>query len=69
MMDAVSAAATAAELVMAWREIGKLLGVYEPERRVLEVKDYTTDELKTLSDRDLAKLAGELEEIPVPASG
>ena len=58
MMDAVSAAATASELVMAWREIGKLLGVYEPERRVLEVKDYTQDELKSLSDRELAQLAG-----------
>jgi hypothetical protein len=58
MMDAVSAAATASELVMAWREIGKLLGVYEPERRVLEVKDYTQDELKSLSDKELAQLAG-----------
>ena len=58
MMDAVSAASTAAELVMAWREIGKLLGAYEPERKILEIRDYTADELKTLSDRDLAKLAG-----------
>jgi len=58
MMDAVSAAATAAELVMAWREIGKLLGAYEPERKILEVHDYSRDELRTLSDADLAKLAG-----------
>ena len=43
---------------MAWREIGKLLGVYEPERKVLEVKDYTKDELRGLSDGDLLKLAG-----------
>ncbi|TFH46167.1 MAG: hypothetical protein E4H01_10405 [Lysobacterales bacterium] len=58
MMDAVNAAATASELVMAWREIGKLLGAYEPERKILEIRDYTTDELKALSDKDLAKLAG-----------
>jgi len=58
MMDAVNAAATASELVMAWREIGKLLGVYEPERRVLEVKDYSKDELKELSDKDLLGMAG-----------
>lgn len=58
MMDAVNAAATASELVMAWREIGKLLGAYEPERKILEIRDYSVDELKTLSDRDLARLAG-----------
>lgn len=58
MMDAVGAAATAGELVMAWREIGKLLGAYEPERRILEVKDYTNDELKMLSDKELSQLAG-----------
>ena len=74
MMDAVSAAATASELVMAWREIGKLLGAYEPERKILEVHDYTEAELKELSDKDLARLAGkkmrnviedaEFEEVP-----
>lgn len=58
MMDAVAAAATAAELVMAWREIGKLLGAYEPERKILEVHDYSRDELKMLKDEDLLRLAG-----------
>ena len=58
MLDAVDASATASELVMAWREIGKLLGVYEPERKIMEVHDYTKDELKTLSDKDLLQLAG-----------
>lgn len=58
MMDAVNAAATASELVMAWREIGKLLGAYEPERKVIEVRDYSREELKTLSDDELMKLAG-----------
>lgn len=58
MMDAVNAAATSAELVMAWREIGKLLGAYEPERKILEIHDYSQEELRTLSDKDLARLAG-----------
>jgi len=58
MMDAVDAAATAGELVMAWREIGKLLGAYEPERKILEIHDYSADELKELSDKDLLELAG-----------
>lgn len=58
MMDAVNAAATAAELVMAWREVGKLLGAYEPERKILEIRDYTDNELKELPDKDLVRLAG-----------
>jgi len=58
MMDAVEAAATAGELVMAWREIGKLIGAYEPERKILEIHDYSQDELKELSDKDLLHLAG-----------
>jgi hypothetical protein len=58
MLDAVEAAATASELVMAWRELGKLIGAYEPERRILEIHDYTEEDLKTLSDDDLVKLSG-----------
>jgi len=57
-MDAVASAATAGELVMAWREIGKLLGAYEPEKRILEIRDYSQAELKTVSDKDLLSLAG-----------
>jgi len=58
MLDAVEAASTSAELVMAWRELGKLIGAYEPERKILEIHDYTQDELKELSDKDLLRLAG-----------
>ena len=58
MMDAVNSSATAAELVMAWREIGKLIGAYEPEKRILEIRDYTQDELRSVPDKDLLKLAG-----------
>ena len=39
MLDAVDAAATASELVMAWRELGKLIGAYEPEKRILEIHE------------------------------
>jgi len=76
MLDAVEAAATSAELVMAWRELGKLIGAYEPERKILEIHDYSQDELRELSDQDLLRLAGgrmkdviddaEFEEIEVP---
>jgi len=59
MKDAVEAAATSTELVGAWREIGKLIGAYEPERKILEIHDYSADELKTLSEADLKKLAGD----------
>lgn len=58
MKDAVEAAATAQDLISAWREIGKLIGAYEPERKILEVHDYTREELKSLSEEDLLKLAG-----------
>jgi hypothetical protein len=58
MLDAVEAAATASELVLAWRELGKLIGAYEPEKKILEIHDYTKDELKQLSDDDLRRLSG-----------
>lgn len=58
MLQAVDAAANASELVMAWRELGKLIGAYEPERKILEIHDYSEQEIKTLSDEDLVKLSG-----------
>jgi len=59
MLDAVDAAATASELVMAWRELGKLIGAYEPEKRILEIHEYDASDLKVLSDKELAQLAGD----------
>lgn len=59
MLDAVEAASTAAELVMAWRELGKLIGAYEPEKRILEIHEYNAEDLKMLSDKELAQLAGD----------
>lgn len=58
MLDAVDAASTSTELVNAWREIGKLMGVYEPEKKVLELRDYTAQELKTLPEEELVRLSG-----------
>ena len=58
MLDAVDAAETSQELVAAWRELGKLIGAYEPERKILEVHDYSKQELKALTDEQLAQLAG-----------
>ena len=58
MKDAVESAATSQDLVSAWREIGKLIGAYEPERKILEVHDYTKEELKSLDEAELVRLAG-----------
>jgi hypothetical protein len=44
--------------VLAWRELGKLIGAYEPEKKILEVHDYTRDELRSLTDEELVQLAG-----------
>jgi hypothetical protein len=59
LLDAVDAAATASELVMAWRELGKLIGAYEPEKKILEIHEYKAEDLKMLSDKELAQLAGD----------
>jgi hypothetical protein len=58
MMDAVHSASTSTELVNAWRELGKLIGAYEPERKVIELHDFTREELKTLSEDELLRMSG-----------
>ncbi len=55
-LDAVNAAGTSAELTMAWRELGKLIGAYAPEQRELVYKNMTYDKLKTVSDQDLLSI-------------
>jgi Terminase small subunit len=59
LQDAVVAAATSAELTAAWREIGKVIGAYEPERHehVLKLEDLTLERLQTLPTAELAKMA------------
>lgn len=55
MLDAVHIAADAQELVGAWREIGRLIGAYEPER--IEVSVRTVEQLRRADDRTLQHLA------------
>lgn len=55
LMDSVNAAATSTEMTMAWREIGKLVGAYEPE----VVRHETTpnaERLRRMTDRELLEL-------------
>lgn len=56
LMDAVRSAATSAELTMAWREIGRLIGAYAPDRTEVVVHNLTSDKLRTVSDRELLGL-------------
>lgn len=60
-MDAVRAADSSTELVNAWREIGKMLGHYEPEIKKVEISATVEQGLKRiqiLSDAELARLSG-----------
>lgn len=53
-MDAVHASSNSMELVAAWREIGKVLGVYAPEK--VDVSDARRDDLRRLPDKELLSL-------------
>lgn len=55
LMDATNMASTATELVAAWREIGKIIGAYEPKKVDVNITD--TRQLQEQSDEDLARLA------------
>lgn len=65
LRDAVSASATGAELTMAWREIGKLIGAYAPDRTEIVVTDMTHDRLKTVSDKELLGMQGSSNAAPL----
>ena len=56
MMDAVYAAESSADLVNAWREIGKLINAYDPERKDIYLTVRTPDDLRGLPDEELARL-------------
>lgn len=59
MFDAVQASATATELVAAWREIGRIIGAYEPAKVEImhRIEDVTLDKLQRLSTKELIELA------------
>lgn len=58
-MDAVRAASSSTEITMAWREIGKVIGAYEPEKIEVthKLEDVTGQKLRVMRDEDLAALA------------
>jgi len=57
-LDAVEAAGSSQDLTAAWREIGRVLGVYEPTKVEVDVNAMTQAQLQELSTQDLAALAG-----------
>ena len=56
-LDAVDCAATSAELVAAWREIGKLIGAYNPPPVRVTHELLLPVELRHLSDAELFRMA------------
>jgi len=60
LLDAVNAAGSSTELTIAWREIGKMLGHYEPEKHVhqVSVENLTVNKLETLPESELRRMAG-----------
>jgi hypothetical protein len=57
-MDAVRMAGSSAELTQAWREIGKMIGAYEPQRiKVDHTHTITMEQIAALNDDELAELA------------
>ena len=55
LFDAVESAGTSTELTAAWREIGRIVGAYEPERVELSISvaDLDRQRLATMSTKDL----------------
>lgn len=58
MMDAVKAAGSSTELVAAWREIGKIIGAYEPQKIAVTHEMLLPEQLRVMSDRQLIVAAG-----------
>ena len=64
-MDAVNAAQSSTELVMAWRELGKIIGAYEPEVKIIKHVDITAEKIRNMKDADLLEMA-EMESYLLP---
>lgn len=58
-LDAVHAAGSSTEMTAAWREIGRMLGHYEPDRVEVKhtVENMTKNKLEQMSERELLELA------------
>ena len=57
LLDAVDLAATSTELTAAWREIGKVIGAYEPQKVQIDVHHVTSEQLRDMTTQELAVLA------------
>jgi hypothetical protein len=58
LLEAHGKAGTAMEEIAAIKELGKMHGIYEPEKKVVEHQKITrVEQLRTLSDADLTRLA------------
>jgi len=67
LLDAVDTSATATELTNAWREIGRVIGAYEPDKVQIDTSNIEPESLRTMSIVELAALAemqGIFDEIP-----
>jgi phage terminase small subunit len=59
LMDALRISTTATEQIAAWREIGKIVGAYEPTViNINKIVTHKQEQLRQLPDTELAKLAG-----------
>lgn len=58
LMDAVRSAATSTELTTAWREIGRIIGAYEPQKIAVTHEHILPEQLRSMSDRQLIEIAG-----------
>lgn len=58
LMEAHAKAGTATEEIMAIRELGKMNGCYEPERREVVTKNVTFDQIAEMDTDELLRLAG-----------
>ncbi|MBD3815243.1 MAG: hypothetical protein IE913_02050 [Halothiobacillus sp.] len=71
LMDAYDSAENSAQRVAAVKELGKMNGLYAPERQININAKATTEELARLTDEELRRIAsgeevidGEFEEMP-----
>ena len=59
LMEALSAAANATEMTNVWKEVGKIIGVYQPMKLEVthDIGEYTQDQLMRMSNKDLVQMA------------
>ena len=59
LMEALNASANATEMTNVWKEIGKIIGVYQPMKLEIthDIGEMTQDQLMRLSNKDLVRMA------------